>query len=253
VSTAALLERDLAERKPFNSSGKGFRDALIWESVLEHIRSTPHLSSGILATGNAKDFADASGALDEHLQSEVTSLGAHVSLALSLSAAAAELEDEADEELELRLELAEAASPDPEDEIFPAVIAAAERLVGTSVGERWEVPSTGLILHVPSDLDDPTVASLDIEPASFVVSAYDRYDGDTILFQAEIDAEVSVEAFATKADYFAGLEEGVELLDSDWNDHYVWVSYSVSARLRFNVTTIAGQVEEIAFDEAEPI
>jgi predicted nucleic acid-binding protein len=30
-----LLFRDLDEKKPFNSSGKGFRDMLIWESVLE--------------------------------------------------------------------------------------------------------------------------------------------------------------------------------------------------------------------------
>lgn len=35
AATKKILRRDLEERKPFDTSGKGFRDTLIWENVLE--------------------------------------------------------------------------------------------------------------------------------------------------------------------------------------------------------------------------
>ena len=35
IGIKSLLERDLNERKPFDESGKGFRDTLIWESIIE--------------------------------------------------------------------------------------------------------------------------------------------------------------------------------------------------------------------------
>ena len=56
VSVNDLLERDLAERKPFASSGKGFRDALIWESVKAVIARLSPPTPVILVTNNADDF-----------------------------------------------------------------------------------------------------------------------------------------------------------------------------------------------------
>lgn len=34
-----IIERDLKRRKPFNKAGKGYRDALIWESILEVLQN----------------------------------------------------------------------------------------------------------------------------------------------------------------------------------------------------------------------
>jgi hypothetical protein len=54
VSTSAILERCLAGRRPFSSDGKkGFRDAVIWESLVEIIK-TP--SKTIFITSNTSDF-----------------------------------------------------------------------------------------------------------------------------------------------------------------------------------------------------
>lgn len=37
IGADALLERDLAERRPFDAKGRGMRDTLIWESILNDI------------------------------------------------------------------------------------------------------------------------------------------------------------------------------------------------------------------------
>jgi PIN domain len=55
VSHADLVARDLAEKKPFAASGKGYRDALIWLSFLEVLDGTT--TRAVLVTNNTSDFA----------------------------------------------------------------------------------------------------------------------------------------------------------------------------------------------------
>jgi hypothetical protein len=50
----AMVQRDLAEKKPFDKKGKGYRDALIWLSFLDVIDSTT--KNAIWVTSNAGDF-----------------------------------------------------------------------------------------------------------------------------------------------------------------------------------------------------
>lgn len=40
ISHKDLVKRDLARKRPFQNSGKGYRDALIWESVLDIMQHT---------------------------------------------------------------------------------------------------------------------------------------------------------------------------------------------------------------------
>jgi hypothetical protein len=54
VSHADILQRAIAKRKPFNESGKGYRDTLIWYATLELYRQTD--VPVYLVTGNTKDF-----------------------------------------------------------------------------------------------------------------------------------------------------------------------------------------------------
>ncbi len=56
VPHSAILERCLAARKPFKPSREGYRDALIWETVLREVAGPDHLT--VLITDNSNDFAD---------------------------------------------------------------------------------------------------------------------------------------------------------------------------------------------------
>ena len=56
VSHEQVVERAVTRRKPFNKSGAGYRDTLIWFSVLELLKA--NRSVVYLVTSNTRDFGD---------------------------------------------------------------------------------------------------------------------------------------------------------------------------------------------------
>lgn len=100
--TSAILDRALQRRRPFDSHGRnGFRDALIWQAVVE---GASNAQTTIFATNNTKDFAEhPSDSLHQHLLDDLDALGIRqeqVRLALSLEAAVRLAIEPADEVLE---------------------------------------------------------------------------------------------------------------------------------------------------------
>jgi hypothetical protein len=80
----SIADRDLARRKPFSETGKGYRDALIWESVLE--LATANVDDVVFITSNSGDFSD-SDELHPDLVKDLVDreLEKRVSLAVGLS------------------------------------------------------------------------------------------------------------------------------------------------------------------------
>jgi hypothetical protein len=74
VSHRELVQRDLKRRKPFSKSGEGYRDALIWHSILEAVKSVK--DEFVFLTDNARDFwNDAARDLHPELRVDFGSLG----------------------------------------------------------------------------------------------------------------------------------------------------------------------------------
>jgi len=71
VPHGKLLERDLVRRKPFDAEGRGYRDALIWETILEMLPGSDN--QVVFVTGNSSDFGKSS--LDSALQDDVNHHG----------------------------------------------------------------------------------------------------------------------------------------------------------------------------------
>jgi hypothetical protein len=70
LSHEDLVKRDLARRKPFNPAGKGYRDALIWASILAYLSSTKE--TACLISNNTKDLWSTDGKrLHEDLAEEL--------------------------------------------------------------------------------------------------------------------------------------------------------------------------------------
>jgi hypothetical protein len=67
-----LVDRDLAHKKPFDQSGRGYRDALIWLSCLK--QATDGTSKLIVVSANKKDFGGKDGCLHEDLSDEVRNI-----------------------------------------------------------------------------------------------------------------------------------------------------------------------------------
>ena len=68
-----LLEIDLARKKPFTPTGKGYRDALIWENVKELCRTPKSLEkpSVVFVNDNYTDFCDKEYNLHDDLKEDL--------------------------------------------------------------------------------------------------------------------------------------------------------------------------------------
>lgn len=58
VSHRDMVKRELSKRKPFKDSTKGYRDALIWETVLDLGKNCRKHDTVVLLSENTDDFAD---------------------------------------------------------------------------------------------------------------------------------------------------------------------------------------------------
>lgn len=78
IETKIILKRDLAGRKPFDASGKGFRDTLIWENVLEDCAQHSEVIVIISADSDFGIFSKETNGLPklhDDLKNDLTSAG----------------------------------------------------------------------------------------------------------------------------------------------------------------------------------
>ena len=77
-----VAARALARRRPFDTLGHdGYRDALVWETVLALARTLPRGRIAFVSR-NSKDFADAGGALHPHLREDAARQAGDASIEL---------------------------------------------------------------------------------------------------------------------------------------------------------------------------
>ena len=69
----ALVKRATLRRKPFNPSGAGYRDSLIWETTLS--LATESNNQVMLLSGNTNDFGDEEGGLHQDLIEDLVECG----------------------------------------------------------------------------------------------------------------------------------------------------------------------------------
>lgn len=260
-----LLERDLGERKPFASSGKGFRDALNWETILE-LAAQPDAPHIFWVTKNSADFSDGKGGLHEDLLGElsdpqqitwVSTLEDLVkrdefrSLIDGLAASPEELEQYLASALVTPGR--DTAPQGIDDFVRDALVNAAERLVGDSVGGHYggyEGGGTFDELDLPSEVYDMTIEYVEADPDTVQWQVYESFDGTTLLVAATIRASLSIEGFTDKSDALQA--EGFEVREFDWNNHVSWVSFTRDAVLGFQLRVEEGVgVDYVELESAE--
>jgi ribosomal protein L7/L12 len=271
VNIETVLQRDLARGKPFTTTGKGFRDTLVWETVKQVVAESGAGDKIFLVTDNSTDYCDETGALAPELLAEVKGavelsrvanleqLMSHGKLAAMVAGLA-----RTDEQLAAFLALAaatddaDAGSVPVEEVVRNAVVKALEQLTGEEVQTRNEA-TAGLDfseLIIPDELEGLSIDTIDPDESTLSWQTYETYQDTTLLIQAEIHAEISLDGFAYKSDigYLEGPER-VYVLDWDWNDHMAHVGTRTTARLVFQVRLEQGadSVEECEFESAQPL
>ncbi len=227
VDQQTMLTRALESRKPFDGEGKnGFRDALIWHTVLEVCRAAATNTKVVFITANTSDFCvKATGKLHDDLQREVTATGsAPLEIVRNLTDAMQHLKDVEELDAEFAPDGLPVVTPSPE-RINEIATEACGKLVGREIQttepiESWETTFSDFRTVIENDatLADvrPDLATLD-----WKIDGRDFSGRPTI--EMSLNAEISLEGMAYKADYYADDTGSIDVWDGDWNDHYMWL------------------------------
>ena len=240
VPHQAIVARSLALQKPFRKDDKegdkGYRDTLLWEVILRKIATKK--TTTFFISNNHKDFAN-----------EPTDRMLHADLIKDLVLAGLP-EDSVQFYSDLRSFVDEKVKSELKAiVIIDGIVRNLEQgSYGTFSIDKWFAENREAIIEKVSDkidtafafpfgeLEDPTVTYIE-DPEEIEIIEVVRYEGDEEIYHIELcaTADMTVDVFVFKADYYGGLAEEVPLdvWDSDWNEHYVWAVIEPKLPLSF--------------------
>ncbi|MGH8685255.1 MAG: PIN domain-containing protein [Nitrosospira sp.] len=237
VTHDAMLDRDLSGRKPFEVSGRGYRDALIWESVLARYHEASSAGAVYFVT-NDKNFGE--DGLDPQLRAELREAGATFSRIMALDAL---LEEEVLQEPKLLLqEMIESIGPSGFEKIAEgAVEEYVERLDGISISDDIRER-----LGVPEEIENIEVAWATTS-GNFSWSPYDEFDDTTLLGEGSVNVEVTLQGRVEKEN--AAVLANSDLHVEGWEDDFATVLLERNARASFDlrIEVLRKSVEDITF------
>lgn len=239
-----MLDRDKANRKPF-TGGRGFRDALIWESVLEHLAEHP--SDFTLITGNRNDFGvKNSDGLHPHLQEDISDISDEIN-----GTVVGTLKEYVDSKIKPNLKSVEDLKTSLEEDKYPHFTLTKvieEHLDELQYKELDRHPRLGF------DLDEPiTVESADGVENVVIESALKLHRG-AIFVEGDFQCTATIEGYIYKSDAYGLPDENkrVHITDWNWNEWYVAAEISdvplvIEFRLTFNKSS--GEIEAFEFGD----
>jgi hypothetical protein len=231
VSHPDLVKRALNRRKPFNEAGSGYRDSLIWLSVIAHqpLRGF----ECVLITENSSDFAagrDRADVLHPHLEAEWKEAGFDrpIHLLPKLSAFVDSFVKPALERLDgLKADLENGKPLDLVEYLqgqFEAVF--------QGVNSKLALDSPDGVLEEPFG-----VSELSERPTSVRILDVLALDGNNVYIEFVAEYEGTAFAYVFKSSA-ASLNElsGFHVCDWNWNEHYAEVEGSVVLEVVFGMT-----------------
>ena len=218
-----IVKKELNGKKPFVNSQKGYRDSLIWETVLEQLIPVKDLlfdTQVLFLSSNIHDFAAKDNSLHPDLIEDYTNKG-FMECAVEL---VADIDKFFNENINGELEELESIAVSLKnnhkfnrvnlDNEFRTLLYD-EYVVGDVLLKEDEDGGT----IFPPMYENPSVERVDLKNLDSV--SVHRLEDGTAIVDCEIEAEAEFEFFLFKGDY-ALLDENspITILDKDWNEHY---------------------------------
>ncbi len=241
TSHEILVDRDLGKRKPFKQ-GSGYRDALIWHSIIDSLDSSVHKL--VLVTQNTDDFSNPKlkNQLHDDLLTDLKGLS---------WAGAAEIVDSpktlAENQVKpllrqvKKLETGlEQLATDIANDSSPLFILS--EVVQGSL-EDFEGQEANDLSFSEFDLDEPINVTSVEEPENITMSGLYPLVSGQFMLEGTADVKGTVEGFMMKFEAFNLSEQGrVFISTPDWNEHYSEVEISdvplrISYSFKFSVKT----------------
>jgi hypothetical protein len=235
ISHKDIVARDLKRTRPFQQSGTGYRDTLVWETVIRHCVKKGAVT--VFITDNVKDFCDAKGELHEDLKKEIQAKGAN------------------ENDFKLFRDLIQFTDslvvPYLKTRKDFATLIANKKVPGLDLGEVCETNTdiiTEAIDQTPSSMIrnprqyEPVVSNLAI-PNEFKINTASELSKDTLFVIFEFRAAVSFYYFLPHSEYALMSERDsaqIAILDVDWNEYVMRVESAreidLKCQLTFNTT-----------------
>lgn len=205
-----VVTRLLANRRPFNRGESGYRDYLIWETVLGLAVSSKDDIAFVSA--NTKDFLDEQCAgLHPDLLMDIKSLG----IAESKLTYYRGLNNLIDSAITPTLKKLNSIAKQLNANAFPGLNFSKwleDNLVGILDGSMIEKgPYSEAVLRETVNLE------------SVLVSEVSQLSSGEVFVEVEVKFVGNFECYINKSDYYSGDHQGVVVTDSNWNDHVMQV------------------------------
>lgn len=253
VDLKKLISKEMLRKKPFKEikeHGVGYRDALIWETVISLCApregrqdERPQVE---FLTENTVDFAGADGRLHQDLVDELIDKGLLGNSVQLIPNAKEFFETRIDSEL-LELDNIKKALLtkgrfnrfDLEQELLVAL--------NDSYLERELFDSdfdSGDPRFIPGYFEEPSISGMDT-PIAKGISVRKLVD-ESVLIEIEASLDVTIDFFVYTPDYYNYLEDdkSVFVIDWNWNEHYILAQRDITVivTLSFKMTPAVGKI-----------
>lgn len=249
ISHQELVKRDLARKKPFQETGKGYRDALIWESVKSICEKSLSLFENpkiIFVNKNHKDFCE-EGLLHPDLKEDLVNNGINEDYVRVI------------EDIDIFIK----EYIKPKQKILKNIqeeLNANKQYNGIYLNTEINNRITEFLLHREFDYEEspfrqefenPSVVGIN-EP-SFTVMEVRQISEEEFLVEVKIDVDCEFNFFIFKNDAMCMDEDELPYIwDSDWNKHYMAASKTIPIKLKVTLI-VNSSFEAILSDDIEII
>jgi hypothetical protein len=253
ITHDSIVTRDLGRRSPFRRSGKGYRDTLLWEVILNKVVNRTDRT--ILITSDLEDFGNnKKPILNDHLCDDLMSKGLRQDCVQLME----KIEDFNDQYAKPRLHtLNEIKERLDRGEDYPLSIS---DWFEENMHNLREVltPEVGSLIMNDIlrgyDIDEPITVEWIETPESFGIDNVFELDTNRILIDISFLTDVRADFFVFKSDYYTMPDDiPIGIMEWDWNDHYAWMTATlkvpISLSLTFNLEEDEVEDYEVSFTE----
>ncbi len=217
-----IVKRALNRRKPFSRGDAGYRDALIWENVID-LGARPGQDIGFISA-NRQDFCDDEGNLHPDLVADMEVRGIQSGRIVLFGS----LREFVDEHIKPTMEALEdirqriAGGRYPGLDLWKEVAVVVSRLPYAMSDARWDPAKLGF----PSTFERLRLAGVSDSEPPHVLDVRELHSGEFLLYVlVPVECEFSV--LVSRADYYAMRgRDAPEVPDHDWDRYHVEVRTS---------------------------
>lgn len=248
ISHVDIVARDLSRRRPFQVSGKGYRDSLLWENILNDIAKSDIKT--FLITNNHQDFGGKDKiSLHENLLEDLHNRGLPTDSVQKYNT----LSDFLDKKIKPDLQTLNDAIPELMEGHFKdfdiniwfrenkdSFINSIEDSILNSVYEL-------------RDLEDPTVTYIE-DPDEVKIQNVYELNIDQVYIEANSLVDINFDVFVFKTDYSLLSEKyDLQIWERDWNKHYMLTStilkLPLELTLEFNIKNSSVDYFDVRVEE----